>query len=93
MAEKVFLGRAAVPDNPDGTPNEDRVFLERDDDAVTRSLESGDPTEYFVIRKGQPATTLQKVTLKPGQRAPGRALEIAVIVAGGRDVGDAEVEK
>ncbi len=89
----MFLGRAETPDLPDGTRGPDRVFLEGDADNVVRSLESGDPTEYFFIRIDTPATTLQVVTLKPGPRAPGRELDIAEIVAGGDTVGSAEVER
>jgi len=100
MAEKlVFIGRAKTDDIPDPNdptktiPGPDRIFLEHDSDAVTRSLEAGDAIKYFLIRKDQPATALQPVTLKPGPRAPGRELEIAEIVAGGVVVGEAEVIK
>ncbi len=89
----MFLGRAETPDLPDGTPGPDRVFLEGDADRVVRSLEAGDPTEYFFIRIDTPATALQPVTLKPGPRAAGRELDIAEIVAGGDVVGSAEVER
>lgn len=95
----MFLGRAETPDIPDPAdptatiPGPPRVFLEGDADRVVRSLESGDPTEYFFIRVSTPATALQPVTLRPGPRAPGRELDIAEIVAGGVTVGSAEVER
>lgn len=95
----MFLGRAKTPDIPDPeNPGEtiagpDRVFLEGDADLVVRSLNAGIDTEYFFIKLTPGAVALQAVKIKSGPRAPGRSLDIAVIVANGVDVGDAEVER
>lgn len=95
----MFLGRAKTADIPDPQnpgqtiPGPDRVFLEGDADSVTRSLNDGIDTEYFFIKLTPGTTVLQPVKLKSGPRDPGRLLDIAVIEAGGVDVGDAEVER
>ena len=85
----MFLGRT----KNDGSPGPDRVFLEDDEENVVRSLEEGDPIEYFFIRISTPATTLQVVTLNPAPRNPGGNTEIAEIIAGGSIVGQARVDQ
>lgn len=83
----MFLG---VRKDDDGNA---QVFLENDSKAVALSLASGNPTDYFLIRIVGQAVTLQPVTLKPGPRADGQAMEIAEIQAAGNIVGSAEVPK
>jgi len=73
-----------------------KIFIEDDGATVTRNLERIDNgevlnLEYWHVKDG-PNISLNPVTLKSAARAPGVAREVAVIVAGGEDVGNAEIE-
>lgn len=89
----MFLGVTKTPDLPDGSPGPELIFLENDSKAITLSLASGNPTDYFLINIVGNAVVLKPVTLKPGPRADGKATEIAEIQADGKIVGNAEVPK
>lgn len=73
-----------------------KIFLEDNGEEVTRNLErieNGEVLnlEYWHIKDGV-NISLNPVTLKSATRVAGVAREVVVIVAGGEDVGNAEID-
>ena len=88
--------KTEIPDPVTGllVPGPDAYSTTEDGEAVTRDLNdlTTDNVYYFLEETGGVNVVAQNATLKPPPRVPSGGLEIAVTVADGADVADAEVK-
>lgn len=70
----------------------EQIFLEDSEETMTRNLNDSQNIDYYQINVvGQGNVNLNPVNLKGGPRDPGPNTEVAVIEAGGQDIGSAIV--
>ncbi len=82
-----FLGRAK---DPEGGP--DRYFIETDGEAMTRAMNDDPTLLYYLIKETSARNAeLAACSVSSDTRAPGDALEVAVIDADGTEVAEAQV--
>ena len=79
---------------PDGTPGPDSYSTTQQGEAITRDLNdpATDNIYYFLKETGGNNVVAQFCSLKPPPRVPSGNLEIAVTLADGVEVTDAEVK-